>query len=304
MVEYNSSNSSIIFKVPLGGLQKDIDFVKSTFDKRNTEINAQNEQLKNTISTLLKERKDKAGNLEAEFSEAIQKVSIPLKRADISEKPIIDLQIRKNIQDLKKPLAQSSKEFILDRKYVLDILEIINLGGKQFELNPEVYGLKLDEEDLRNIILSYLNIIFEGNATGETFCKQGKTDIYLNIPKGQIFIAECKIWGGEKLHSETLDQLFKYLTWRRNYGLIIIFVKQKEFSNILTTAEQSIVKHPTYLKSFQKLDTTNFQSIHTFPGDSKKEIEIHHLFFNLYSYKSYDFINLRIFACSSSVIGR
>jgi len=33
MVEYNSSNSSIIFKVPLGGLQKDIDFVKEKIKK-------------------------------------------------------------------------------------------------------------------------------------------------------------------------------------------------------------------------------------------------------------------------------
>ncbi|KKR30002.1 MAG: hypothetical protein UT61_C0016G0013 [Candidatus Woesebacteria bacterium GW2011_GWA1_39_8] len=283
MVEYNSSNSSIIFKVPLGGLQKDIDFVKSTFDKRNTEINAQNEQLKNTISTLLKERKDKAGNLEAEFSEAIQKVSIPLKRADISEKPIIDLQVRKNIQDLKKPLAQPSKEFILDRKYVLDILEIINLGGKQFELNPEVYGLKLGEEDLRNIILSYLNIIFEGSATGETFCKQGKTDIYLNIPKGQIFIAECKFWSGEQKYKETIDQLFRYLTWRRNYSLIITFAKSADFTQMMESAQQAINSHSTFSKGLEKLENTHFQSIHTFPEDSKKEIEIHHLFFNLYS---------------------
>ena len=42
-----------------------------------------------------------------------------------------------------------------------------------------------------------LNAIFSGKATGETFSNKGKTDIYLNIEKGNILVFECKIWGGK-----------------------------------------------------------------------------------------------------------
>jgi len=39
--------------------------------------------------------------------------------------------------------------------------------------------------------------------------------------------------GGKKLLHETIDQLRGYLTWRHNYGVIIIFLQnQKFFKNI------------------------------------------------------------------------
>lgn len=41
----------------------------------------------------------------------------------------------------------------------------------------------MGEEALRDVLLVSLNSIFEGKATGETFSKRGKTDIYLNINK-------------------------------------------------------------------------------------------------------------------------
>ncbi|MCX6706347.1 MAG: hypothetical protein NTV24_04600, partial [Candidatus Woesebacteria bacterium] len=187
----------------------------------------------------------KLGTFETEFEGILQKINIPLKTKDISEVPIVDLHVRKQVEELKRPIVNPKEEFVLDKKYVSQILDIMENSGMQFELNPTVYGSKLEEEDLRDIMLTHLNTIFEGNATGETFSKLGKTDIHLRIQKGEIFIAECKFWDGEKLFLESIDQLFKYLTWRRNYASIVIFSRNTGFTDVLNTIEETISKHST-----------------------------------------------------------
>ncbi len=54
----------------------------------------------------------------------------------------------------------------------------------------------MKEEDLRQHFLVQLNGQYEGQATGETFNYDGKTDILIRIDGRNIFIAECKYWGG------------------------------------------------------------------------------------------------------------
>jgi hypothetical protein len=58
------------------------------------------------------------------------------------------------------------------------------------------------------------NGVFKGQATGETFNFQGKTDILIRVEGKNVFIAECKFWKGEKALLATLDQLLSYLSWR------------------------------------------------------------------------------------------
>jgi hypothetical protein len=65
-----------------------------------------------------------------------------------------------------------------------------------------------------------LNGVFEGQATGETFNFQGKTDILIRAQGKNIFIAECKFWKGEKVFLETIDQLLSYLSWRDSKAAI------------------------------------------------------------------------------------
>lgn len=171
---------------------------------------------------------------------------------------------------------------MIERARVLEVIEVIRKAGQMFEVAPAVFS-KLKEEDLRFIILSVLNAIFESGATGETFSKGSNTDIHLVIPQGGILIAECKFWPGQKKYRDAIDQLFGYLTWRHNYGIMITFSKNKDFSNVLQRASGAIRSHSTYLSGFQQLSRTHFQSLHTFPEDRGKIVEIHHLFFSLYT---------------------
>jgi len=91
----------------------------------------------------------------------------------------------------------------------------------------------MGEEDLRDVILSSLNGVFEGDAHGEAFSKQGKTDIDLKITKGGVFIAECKFWDGKKTLEEAVSQVLDYLTWRQSHGLIILFSRNQGFTSVL-----------------------------------------------------------------------
>jgi hypothetical protein len=43
-----------------------------------------------------------------------------------------------------------------------------------------------------------LNGAFKGQATGETFNFQGKTDILIRFEGKNVFIAECKFWKGRE----------------------------------------------------------------------------------------------------------
>jgi hypothetical protein len=70
-----------------------------------------------------------------------------------------------------------------------------------------------------------LNGVFKGQATGETFNFQGKTDILIRVDEKNVFIAECKFWKGEKVFIGTIDQLLSYLSWRDTKAAVIVFRK-------------------------------------------------------------------------------
>jgi hypothetical protein len=47
----------------------------------------------------------------------------------------------------------------------------------------------MGEEDLRSHFLVQLNGVFQGQATGETFNFQGKTDILIRVEGRNVFMA-------------------------------------------------------------------------------------------------------------------
>ena len=95
--------------------------------------------------------------------------------------------------------------------------------------------------------------------------------------------APLKIWAGEKLYLEAIDQLIGYVTWRQNYGVVVMFCKNRDFSKILTQIPDIIQKHQQYVRGYKKLGDSHFVSEHSLPEDDGKIIKIHHLVYNLYA---------------------
>jgi hypothetical protein len=132
-----------------------------------------------------------------------------------------------------------------------DILRVIYESGKSMEKKPSLYKGK-DEEGLRDQFLFILETRYEGTtATGETFNRSGKTDIILKYSKdgSNLFVAECKFWQGGSEFLKAISQLFdRYLTWRDSKAVLIVFVKNKEFSKVLQVIRAEIRTHPYYNK--------------------------------------------------------
>jgi hypothetical protein len=93
------------------------------------------------------------------------------------------------------------------------ILSLVESMGRAMERTPAVYRTH-EEEQLRDQLLTMLNTRYQGQATGETFNAAGKTDILVRVDDRNVFIGECKWWGGPKAFAEAMQQLYGYSTWR------------------------------------------------------------------------------------------
>jgi hypothetical protein len=258
-----------------------IESVKQWIAWKNSDIIGGNSQLKQAIRQIIEERKVKLEADKSRIEALTKKINIPLKQKTSEAATRIRLDAKPLVKRIK-PTPQLPEDYVLDRSKVLDIITLIDNQGRQFEKTPKTYR-DIGEEGLRDVILVGLNSVFEGKATGETFSAKGKTDIYLNIDKGNVLISECKLWSGQALYLETIDQLLGYLTWRHNFGIMITFVKQKNFTNVLAAIPQIIPKHSSYRSGYQIISANHYLSNHVLPHDDAKHVEIHHLFYNLYA---------------------
>jgi hypothetical protein len=291
--EMNWKNDSISIITPIKGygfdkpdekIKEDINLLKQAVHTwvniLAVQINEKNIELKSDIKKYIENRKQKIESDNERINSLLKKIDIPLikKEDEIIKRVQLDTTA---IVKRVRPTAALLEDYVIDRQKVLDIIHILDNQGIQFEKTPKTYQ-NTEEEDLRNVLLVGLNTVFEGKATGETFMAKGKTDIYLNIDKGNILVCECKIWGGKKLYSDTISQLLGYLTWRNNYGIVITFSRIKNLSRELEESVDSIKNHTSYKKGFHRISSRHFLSHHCLPSDDMKYVEIHHLFYNLH----------------------
>ncbi len=163
-----------------------------------------------------------------------------------------------------------------------NIIKLIRHGGISFEKTPKTFCVH-DEEELRDIILSQLNAVYEGEAKGETFNKSGKTDILISEEGRSAFIAECKIWRGKKSFIEAIDQLLGYLTWRDCKTALIVFNKNnKNFSQILESIDTTVATHPNFISKGGQKDANEWLFKMRAKDDETRTIKMNVMFFNLY----------------------
>ena len=152
-----------------------------------------------------------------------------------------------------------------------EILRIMKNMVHVMELSPHAFSA-MGEEDLRSHFLVQLNGAFQGQATGETFNFQGKTDILIRVDGKNIFIAECKFWKGEKSFLATLDQLLSYLSWRDTKAAVIMFNRNADFSAVLAKIAETGPKHPNFKRDLGKQDESTFRYVFVQPNDTNREI--------------------------------
>jgi hypothetical protein len=152
-----------------------------------------------------------------------------------------------------------------------DILGEIQSVTTAVQRLPKTFAT-MPEESLRDVLLVVLNNRF-GQATGETFSRRGKTDVF--IPYGgderAVFIAECKWWKGAKAFRDAIDQLLRYLTWRDTRTALIVFVKAGSPSEVGQKATSEIQSH----NSFKRMRTVAGRETFTLANRDDDRREIH-----------------------------
>jgi hypothetical protein len=160
------------------------------------------------------------------------------------------------------------------------ILSVIENMANVMERSPSAFK-SMNEEALRSHFLVQLNGHYEGQATGETFNYEGKTDILIRSAGRNLFIGECKYWGGPKKLTETIDQILGYSSWRDTKVAILIFNRRKDLSRVLTAIPETVTMHNNYKKSLPQVSETHFRYVFAHRDDANREMVLSILVFDV-----------------------
>lgn len=213
----------------------------------------------------------------------VESIGIPLRKASDAPQTfsVPSPAVPKKIAP-KPPLTSHSgePEPTLAKDDYAEILSVVHDLGVSLERHPSTYEGK-GEEDLRDYLLLLLQPRFEGSATGETFNKSGKTDILLRYKNQNVFIAECKFWSGIKGLFKAITQLLGYLTWRDSKAALVLFVRNQQFSQVLSRIEEEIGTHPQFARQTHRPGESWIEYRFFLPEDETREVTLTVLAFHL-----------------------
>lgn len=233
-------------------------------------VDAHRNSLPNRLRPEIEARKKKL----LEARQMVVGLSFPIRaRQDTPKTYAAPITRRKIITTPPPTTAPFTPEPVLDQTNYEAVLGIIDSMALVMERSPTAFTT-MGEESLRQHFLVQLNGHFEGQATGETFNFAGKTDILIRVKDRNIFIAECKFWGGEKAFLETIDQLLGYLSWRDTKAAVIMFNRNRNFSGVLQTIQEAVPKHPHLKRTLPKRSETSFRCLFGMPSDHNRELHL------------------------------
>lgn len=264
----NESAKENLFK----GLQHSLEEIRNGLSYANNDITAFNNSLKKQALKALEEKKKK---VEAFYNIATM-FEVPIEKKKYAETHI---PLKRSIIPVAQHYETSNYYGITDADY-RDILQSIKHTGSTYERTPASYK-SLHEEDLRNTLLAALNATYKGDATGETFRNAGKTDICIERENRAAFVAECKMWTGQKEVEKAINQLDSYLTWRDCKTALIYFVRRKDFIKTLGSAEEAL-RAFSNMRNVTALDKNEFECLFLSNANPGQQIKMRVMLFNLY----------------------
>ena len=200
----------------------------------------------------------------------------PIKRReDAPQTYAVPTVKRKAVPELPRPASTPcALEPELPQAEYEHILSILDNMVQVMERSPSAFA-NMKEEDLRTHFLVQLNGQYEGQATGETFNKEGKTDILIRADGKNVFTAECKFWDGPRALAGAVDQLLSYTCWRDTKTAIIIFNRNRDLTAVLDKIPGVVQEHECYKRgdtSFKH--ETGCRFIMHQPGDTNRELQM------------------------------
>jgi hypothetical protein len=177
--------------------------------------------------------------------------SIPVR--EVGPERALDVPVKRTAVVLKAtpvPGASGQREWKLDQAIYERMIQTITKFGHALERRPRSAGpLIHDEETIRDWLMFNLSTNYEAPDGSELFIGgevengNGKTDILVRHQNRNVFIAECKFWGGPKKFDKAIGQLLSYTTWRDTKAAIILFITNKNATAAIDSAGARLAAH-------------------------------------------------------------
>ena len=212
----------------------------------------------------------------------VERLGFPLKRRTDAPTTCTTPTVKRRLAP-RVPSA-SAQPYLPEPEPVMDdyenILGVISNMATMIERSPQNFA-GIHEEGLRDLFLVQLNGQYEGQATGETFNNEGKTDILVRVKNRNVFIAECKIWSGRAGMSKAIDQLLGYTCWRDTKIALLLFNRNKNMTKMLEKAHDSLKAHPNFKTQLDYPSETGFRCVFTHRDDPNRELTLTTLVFDV-----------------------
>jgi hypothetical protein len=169
--------------------------------------------------------------------------------------------------------APFKPEPALETQVYEHILQVMDDVATVMERSPSAFAA-INEESLRWHFLLQLNGHYKGEATAESFNYEGKTDILIKSNGKNIFIGECKFWGGPKLFKETIDQLLGYSSWRDTKVALLVFNRNKDFTAVIEAMHKAAQEHPNFKRFIRQRSQSSFQYTFRNRDDANRELTL------------------------------
>lgn len=259
-------------------INQTINDIQSYLSTLRTNAAGLNQQLFQRAKTAIESRRQK---LLADRN-LVGALGFKMKQRDGNQRTFSAPEVKRKIAPVM-PTASSAPykpEPVLNNEDYEHILGVLDNMVHVMERSPSAFH-HMDEEALRTHFLVQLNGHYEGQATGETFNYEGKTDILVRSGDKNIFIAECKFWGGPKKLTETIDQMLGYSSWRDTKTAVIIFNRNRDLSRVLAAIPEAAKQHPNYKREIAGNTETRFRYCFSHRDDANRELLLTILVFDV-----------------------
>ncbi len=273
-----------VIKFTISGTDLTQDSVKSEIERRTAGLNEHLEWLRNDArgynaglealaTQTIERRKEKL----LKDKSLVTGLGFKMKQRPGAAETYAAPQVRRKIRPATPKPSASRAPYkpeptlsVEDYEHILTVLE--NMVSVM-EQSPGAFR-EIDEESLRTHFLVQLNGHYFGDASGETFNYEGKTDILIKADGRNIFIGECKFWTGEKAYLEALDQVLSYLSWRDTKAAVLIFSRNKDFTGVLEKIYSSTPNHANFKKLLKQRSESSRTYLFGHKDDPNREISI------------------------------
>jgi hypothetical protein len=249
--------------------------VKTHIDWVNSDVREYNDRLPGVALAAATRRREKV----IADHDLVASLGIPVRRADVP-KTYAAPPVRRSANPPVRASAGKKLEPVLPDEEYDFILGIAAGMATVIERSPKAFAT-MAEEDIRHHFLLPLNSHYQGDATGETFNFEGKTDILIRRDERNTFIAECKYWDGPAKLTKTIDQILGYASWRDTKTAIFLFNRGGNLTRILAKISPSVAAHPSFVREIPREGETDFRFILHHRDDTERELTLTILVFEV-----------------------